>query len=187
MWNGNVAYGPKTNPSDTNQGVGAHFNDVVIDSDDNITVAGQIGGHWSETYIWGFLAQKYNPAGSVIAEKQWKESTGSAWQALTAIAVDADDNIYLTGYEFEGWTNNLLWQWITFKFDKFGFESVNRLWASPITFNYNNVFHLYDYSYDVAVDADGNVIIVGIKGISGADGSVSGLPYPAILSCTLRP
>jgi len=172
LWNGNVV-GPKANPYDNNQGVGAHFNDVVIDSDNNITVPGQIAGRWPETYLWGFLVQKYNAAGGVIADKRWKESYGSAWQMFTAAAVDSDDNVYLTGHEFEGWSSNLEWQWITFKFDKFGFESTNRLWASPITFNYNTVFYLCDYSYDVAVDADGNVIIVGVKGISGADGSVT--------------
>lgn len=169
LWDDHVSYGPKTNPNDANQGVGASFNDVAIDSAGNIIPAGWIGGHWTETYVAGYYVRKYDPDGAVLTEKQWRDYT-SAWQYITAAAVDAGDNVYLTGYELGDW-GSIEYQWSTFKFDPFGFELADRLWDPPIRFNYNSNYHLRDHSYDLDVDADGNVIVVGIIGISGTEGS----------------
>jgi len=67
---------------------------IAIDSEDNIYVGGEYNYEYGVSHFRIFLT-KYNSSG----EQMWTETYGSAFKdaKCSAIAIDSEDNIYLTG------------------------------------------------------------------------------------------
>jgi hypothetical protein len=105
--------------------------------------------------------RKYDTDGNFLWERRYFDFREASIQG---IAVDESDNIYVTGNLFTD-TYPHAHQWATLKYDKDG-----NFILGPITHNQAIDFFLPDISYDVAVDQDGNIIVVGIIGISGCFG-----------------
>lgn len=142
------------------------FQDVAVDSQDNVIVVGSKSGTWNG-YIMGsyhtaLWVQKYTPDGQTLLwEKIWQESYNSAWQAANGVAVDGNDNIVVTGTSFSAW-GGAEQQWVTFKYGPGG----NILWG-PVYANFVNYYYIADQALGVGVDSQGNVVVAGCRGVSG--------------------
>ena len=147
------------------------FQDVAVDSHDNVIVVGSKSGIFNYTagsYHTAFWVQKYTPDGQTLLwEKIWTESGNSAWQAAYGVAVDGNDNIFVTGSSFSAW-GGAEHQWVTFKYGPGG----NILWG-PVYANFVNYYYLPDQALGLGVDSQGNVVVVGYRGVSGYDGSLT--------------
>ncbi len=137
-----------------------HGNDyagpMVVDHAGNVIVAGQSEG--------GFLIIKYRPDG----EELWRLSRQDSAGAILGLAVDAEDNVYVTGYTYTGWvaTGNMVvtgkctsdggWEWTS------GYDGG----GGPLD----------DIGYDVAVDESGYVYVTGLGTVDSRNG-VTTLKY----------
>lgn len=148
------------------------FTDVAVDSDNNVIVVGSKSGNWTNyslgSYHTVWWVQKYTPDGQTLLwEKLWQDTSSSAWQGANGVCIDAADNIYVTGSSFGAWST-IEQQWVTFKYDKDG-----NVLLGPIKANFVVAYYLPDYSYDIAVDAAGNMYVAGARGVSGSDGGTT--------------
>lgn len=129
---------------------------VAIDSSGNPYVAGNAAsgvdgnqslGGWSD-----IILTKFNGAGV----KQWTKQTGSDGHDYAfGIAIDGNDNIYVTGYTtggLDGYTNAGNNDLFLMKYDTTGVKQWTRQMGSSGD----------DRAYGVAVDGNGNVYIAGI-------------------------
>jgi hypothetical protein len=153
--------------------VNESFYGVAVDSQDNIIIAGTISGdYWTDgSWLISMYLNKYNGD----CEQVWgdpviyKYPGDSAWQGANSVTLDANDNIYATGNVFAGW-GGPEHEWATWKYDTNGALQT----GFPIFYNYSPTSQYVDYSYDVAVDSIGNIIVVGVRGqgIGNYDGHV---------------
>ena len=143
------------------------FYDVCVDSKDNIIVVGVIAEIWPTLPTnQAMIIQKYNPAGDTLL---WEERYYDyGWAGLHSVVVDANDDIYVTGNLFTNW-GSPAGQWATLKYDEGGGAPV----LGPILYDYSGYDFLQDRSTDLAVDAQGNIVVVGVRGESGSSGSVT--------------
>ncbi|MEP7128204.1 MAG: SBBP repeat-containing protein, partial [Chitinophagales bacterium] len=97
-----------------------------------------------------FLVQKTDASGSVT----WRTMFGAAGNGpdeVTAIWVDASQNVYVTGFGKSEDAGN---DFLTIKYDPNG----SLLWSA--VYNYD-VANAYDQPNSIALDQDGNVIVTG--------------------------
>ena len=114
---------------------GAEYIDgICIDKDDNIYVTGWDGS---------FYTVKYDPAGNTI----WSQQFSIPGSIDMAIAVDSEQNSYVTGPKFIGFL-----EYFTFKMDISG----NTVWSQDSNID--------GESYGIAVDSGKNVYVTGKKG-----------------------
>lgn len=134
------------------------FRDAVIDSEGNIYVVGYGLTIIGSGYDW--IIKKFDKNG-VEDTINWNKSfdggagTGNHNDYAYGVAVDSQDNVYVVGVgrDLIGAGTDSDW-WIK-KFDKNGVEdTVN--WDKKIDGNTND-----DYAFDVAVDKDDNIYVVG--------------------------
>ena len=132
---------------------------ITTDSKDNIIVAGYSGsGDWRVI--------SYTPSGGINWQKEFDGGYGT--DIANTVAVDANDNVIVTGYVFDGSHNN----WYTICCDTNGLE----LWHASYDSGDN------DEARNIAIDKDtGEVVVVGYTG-SGNNVRVidyEGYPPPA--------
>jgi uncharacterized delta-60 repeat protein len=119
---------------------------VATDSQDNIYVTGSSDGPWKRAYA----TVKYSPAGEEIWVRRFEGSAGED-DFATAIAIDINDNVYVTGSS--GVTSSDR-DYVTLKYDPDGQE----LWA-PV--RYKGPAGANDEAVAIAVDAAGHVYVTG--------------------------
>ncbi|MBN1816684.1 MAG: hypothetical protein JW828_04945 [Sedimentisphaerales bacterium] len=165
LWSKEYNNPPATGKAENND----RYVDVAVDSQDNIIAVGVTSGRWTSysngSYHSAWLIQKFTPDGQTLLwQKIWQDNypAWSPWQNANGVAVDADDNIIVTGSSFGYW-DSTRHQWVTFKYDKDG----NVIWG-PIRANFVGDENLPDIAYDVDVDSQGNAIVAGIRGVSGS-------------------
>jgi hypothetical protein len=154
-------------------GAGDSFHGVAVDNQDNIIVAGTISGNSSTNFYYNAMyLNKYDSVCNSVWSNPvvYVEGTpgNSYWQEAHSVTVDENDNIYPTGRVFVGWGNNQS-DWATWKYNSNGVPQA----GFPIYYNYSFNWYIGDYSYDVAVDNLGNIITVGVRGVSGQEGSLT--------------
>ncbi|MDD4937412.1 MAG: hypothetical protein PHX34_00110 [Candidatus Shapirobacteria bacterium] len=158
----------------TGVGTGAYsiFNDVAVDSNDNIYAVGEIGGTLApitfddQAILGGYVDQntvivKYNSSGNV----QWAKSTSSGASnnsKFRGVAVDSNDNIYAVGMIYGGASftfgdqtvngSNVTYNPIIVKYNSSGAVQ----WARSVTQGPNN-----SYFNSVTIDRSGNIYAVG--------------------------
>lgn len=122
-------------------------NALAIDSTGNIYVVGSVqeGTLLSENII----LLKINPTSTILWAQRFN-GTGDSSDVACAVAVDADDNIYVAGSSVGATTEFDL---ITLKYQSNGAQ----LWAK----RYSNPGSFTDMANAMALDASGNVIVVG--------------------------
>ncbi|MFX0033665.1 MAG: SBBP repeat-containing protein [Candidatus Hodarchaeota archaeon] len=113
---------------------------VIIDSDDNIYVAGYANDYPNE-----FVLIKYDNSGTKLWERIWGGPADEGRYGVD-IAVDSQNNIYLTGYttSFGAGSSDA----VLIKYDNLGNELWNRTWGgvdidgaeSVTTDNENNIY-----------------------------------------------
>ena len=147
-------------------------NAVAIDSNDNIYITGYTTGELDGITQDGFLT-KYNSSGV----KQWTKTLGTSvsydedapWNSgsdiSNAVAIDSNDNIYITGYtrgELDG--NTLIGEGDIFlvKYDSSGSKQWTSTWGSA----------KFEQGFGVAIDSNDNIYITG----SAYGGDIDGIP-----------
>jgi uncharacterized delta-60 repeat protein len=130
--------------------------DLALDSDGNVYVT---GGATREGSGMDYTTVKYNDEG----DKKWTKKyngPGNGADIANAIAIDADDNVYVTGGSV-GTGASFNNDYATVKYDKDG----NTQWAR----RYNGPTSTFDEALAIAVDNEGNVYVTGVISTPGAD------------------
>lgn len=129
-------------------------NSMVIGADDSIYITGIA---WSGNSV-DYLALKYNSNGVKQWHKTENPAGGETWNEATAIAVDADDNVVVTGYSPnpDGWLN-----YHTIKYDAQG----TKLWEQAYNYESTDPDNVSDVTNSVpraiTTDANGNIYVTG--------------------------
>jgi hypothetical protein len=101
---------------------------------------------------WDYVIIKYHPDGTKLWDKHWNRNGQNRHDCSSALAVDGQGNIYITGYSYLGFDRG--YDYITIKYTPDG----TRDWVM----SYNNANkNGHDYASAVAVDPQGNVFVTG--------------------------
>jgi uncharacterized delta-60 repeat protein len=121
---------------------------LAVDKDGNVIVTGSSGG---ATTGLDYLTIKYDPDGVRLWVRRYNGIPGASGDdEATAIAVDGQGNVYVTGSSRGAGT----WDdYATIKYSPDG----DRLWVR----RYNGPENNFDYAKAIAVDAQGNVFVTG--------------------------
>ncbi|MBV6462576.1 MAG: hypothetical protein HJHJAOHD_02752 [Flavobacteriales bacterium] len=138
----NVIWSANYNSTSTMNDVG---NALAVDNSGNVLVTG-----FSETSTEGtnYVTIQYNSSGT----QQWVKTfngEGNAADTARAIAVDANNNVYITGSSFNGSTEDFY----TTKYKSNGTE----LWGIA----FNGIYNGSDRAFDIALDSLGGVLVSG--------------------------
>lgn len=133
---------------------------VVTDSSNNIYVTGSTQTFGGEDY--DVFLQQYDQSCNLIYTQQW---AGPGNDIARGIAVDAVDNVYITG-STDSFANGLT-QIFLLKYTPYGTLQFSELWGT----NQNS------WGNAVAVDTLGNVYVVGTTTTRGAGSQIVLLKY----------
>lgn len=127
---------------------------MVVDGGGNIYVTGTSTGSGTG---YDYATIKYDPNGSELWAGRYNgPGNGEDW--AQAIAIDANGNVYVTGFSYGSETGN---DWATIKYDSSGNELWVKRYPPPGPSNF------YERASAIAVDSDGNVYVTGMTGGSG--------------------
>jgi uncharacterized delta-60 repeat protein len=124
--------------------------DAAVDSADSIYIAGYEDNN--NQYDWALA--KYDSDGN----QEWNETlvwNSTGHDTATAVEVDSEDNIYITG----GWDNNDQNDIAVAKYNSAG----TLLWKKSLTNNTG----IFGSVYDIDIDSNDNVIIAGYLPVGG--------------------
>ncbi len=119
---------------------------MVLDGSGNIYVTGYSIGTGSQE---DYATVKYNSAGVELWNKRYN-GTGNGYDITTGLALDAAENVYVSGYSFGSSTAE---DFATIKYNSGGDE----LWVA----RYNGPSNSFDITTSIAVDNLNNVYIAG--------------------------
>ena len=136
--------------------------DIAIDSNGNVIVTGVSAAKDSGN---DFLTIKYGPDGSTKWVKRYDGPAGEGDKA-TAVAVDSEDNVYVTGVSMGGGTN---WDFCTIKYSPAGATLWVRRWDSPT--------HNSDGATDIAIDDYDRAYVTGYSYTQGDDADYLTVSY----------
>ena len=129
--------------------------DIALDSAGNIFLAGVTYGSFDGTTTAtgrDIFVAKYNSTGNRVWIRQLQ---GDSWERAEGIAIDSEDNIYITGYtgsdELGGEVTNDTINSFLIKYSNDG----NRLWTRLISSAGT------EYGYGVATDSNNNIFVAG--------------------------
>jgi hypothetical protein len=132
-------------------------NSIVIDSQDNIYIAGQI--RVAPGAYFDYVTLKYNSSG----QQQWVKTfngTGGGDDKANSIAVDGTSNVFVTGVSNIDKNAAYLTDIVTIKYDASG----NEVWKSQ----YDGPGKSSDGAVSIKLDGVGNIYVFG-----GSNGGVS--------------
>lgn len=120
--------------------------DIVVDSCDNIYICGYVDISLPSpgAYVNDVFVAKFNVSGDQMWNKTWG---GSSYDQASGIAVDPNDNLYITGY-----TNSYEYQKLFVL--KFSTEGM-KMWSNVLDFS------VEDVGRDIIVDSFGDIYVVG--------------------------
>jgi uncharacterized delta-60 repeat protein len=118
---------------------------IAVDSSGNVYVTGNSVGLLYHDYA----TIKYNSAGDTLWIRRYN-GLASDQDYATALAIDSDGNVYVTGYSTG---TGSLTDCATIKYSPAGVQQ----WVS----RYNGTSNSYDYAFAISVDDSGNVYIAG--------------------------
>ena len=118
-------------------------NDVIIDTLDNIYILGQVYGASSDYGMW---LLKYDNSGSFLWNVTWGE--WGTYSIGNGIALDASDNIYITGSTRVSGSDNIL----VLKYDSTG----------DLKWNYTQGVRDYNTGMGIKIDSSENIFICGL-------------------------
>ena len=118
---------------------------IAVDSSGNVYVTGSSVGLICHDYA----TIKYNSAGDTLWIRRYN-GLASDQDYATALAIDTDGNVYVTGYSTG---TGSLTDCATIKYNSAGVQQ----WVS----RFNGPSNSYDYAFAISVDVSGNVYIAG--------------------------
>lgn len=123
---------------------------VAIDAHGNVIVAGsEFRSDLGQGHNW--LVRKYTRAGKLVWSKT-HNGPADGWDVANAIATDDQGNVVVVGRE-DQFDLGESFNWLIRKYDRAG----RLIWSK----SYNSPANSWDGANAVAVDSDGNVIVVG--------------------------
>ncbi|MFZ1320834.1 MAG: SBBP repeat-containing protein [Ignavibacteria bacterium] len=127
---------------------------MIYGSDDVIAMETDASGNVIVACNYGFdvMMLKYNSSGNLLWRKNYAGIGGNNYDRVTAMAIDASSNIYLTGNGVRAAGEDA--DYLTLKYDPNG----NMLWENF----YNGNRNVDDYSKGIALDVAGNVYVTGL-------------------------
>jgi hypothetical protein len=148
-------------------GGGGAFAIALNASGSNVYVTGSSGGLGGTSgYAWDYATINYNSAsGAVQWVGRYNNAPYNGYETARAIAVDAADNVYVTGESDNGtgyWND-----YATVKYNSSGVQQ----WAK----RYAGSGHTHDYARAIALDGAGNAYVTGTL-----NESAGGLNYGTI-------
>jgi uncharacterized delta-60 repeat protein len=135
---------------------------IAVDRTGNVYVT---GSSRSANAFDDYVTIKYNSNGV----QQWVaryNGAGNDADEAKAIAVDAQGNVYVTGYSYSSGTNN---DYLTIKYNSSG----DTAWVRPFNGSGNSA----DYAYAIAVDESSNVYVTGGSYGSGTSLDITTVKY----------
>jgi uncharacterized delta-60 repeat protein len=120
---------------------------IAIDDEDNIYVT---GASCASDGTWDYATIKYTPDSNIPVWVARYNGPGNDEDIARAIAVDRDNNIYVTGESIGTGTN---YDYATVKYDSNG----NEIWVT----RYNRTGSFRDDAQAIAVDNENNVYVTG--------------------------
>jgi uncharacterized delta-60 repeat protein len=136
---------------------------IALDEDGNVYVTGYAGWNYGSGFRYAdYATVKYDTNGN----EQWVaryNGPGDSYDYARAIALDADGNVYVTGWSYGGETGA---DYATVKYDTDG----NELWVSR--YNYGG-----DCARAIALDQDGNVYVTGGSEVTLYSGDYATVKY----------
>ncbi|OQP42739.1 hypothetical protein A4H97_11275 [Niastella yeongjuensis] len=137
-------------------------NALAVDKNGNILVTGGMTRLYSGLDYTTF---KFDNNGDKIWKKTY-DGPGNGADEASATAVDADGNVYVTGYSAGNGTGN---DFATIKYDAAG----NAKWTK----RYNGPGNGVDEAKAIAVDKNGNVYVTGLSGGNGTGSDYATIKY----------
>jgi uncharacterized delta-60 repeat protein len=142
---------------------------VITDHNGYVYVVGHVNPYSSGS-LWDYITIKYDPVTGDTIWARTHNGTADSADMARDIVVDASGNVYVTG---SSRTTGTLSDIITVKYDSLGTE----LWKV----RYNNPdTTLSDGGYGIAVDADGNVFVVGQSQGVGTGADIVTIKYDSL-------
>jgi len=133
---------------------------IAIDNNGNVYVTGRSYGEGTSYYDYATI--KYNANGQEL----WVARYGAGYDEATAIAVDNNGNVYVTGFSYNYGTSRE--DYVTIKYNSNG----QRLWAA--WYDYDN---RDDEATAIAVDNNGNVYVTGYSWGQGTSYDYATIKY----------
>jgi uncharacterized delta-60 repeat protein len=137
---------------------------IAIDSNDNIYVTGRI--FVSATY-YGYGTIKYSPDSNLPVWVATYNGPGNGTDSGYAIAIDSNDNIYMTGQSVGSGTD---YDYATIKYSP---DSNQPVWVA----RYNGPGNDWDTAVAIAVDSEDNIYVTGYSVGSGIDFDYATVKY----------
>lgn len=147
---------------ETNRYDGA--NALAVDNQGNVYVTGQSSG---STTLDDYLTVKYDANGNLLWIRRY-DGPSSSWDVATALAVDGQGHVYVTGRSMGQVTS---FDYATVKYDTNG----NQLWAV----RYDGPRNSRDEAVALAVDGQGNVYVTGWSTEQGTLSDYATVKYDA--------
>jgi len=136
--------------------------DMALDANGNVYVTGF--SYWSDDNR-DYATIKYDTDSNELWVARY-DGPGNGLDLAAAIALDADGNVYVTGYSEQGIENS---DYATIKYDTDG----NELWVA----RYDGPGNSWDSAQDIALDAFGNVYVTGGSCGSGTSSDYATIKY----------
>jgi hypothetical protein len=136
---------------------------IAVDGQGNVYVTGhQECGYY---HYQDYATIKYDTNGNQKWVRRYN-GPGSDLDSATAIAVDSQGNVYVTG---QSWGPDTGWDYATIKYDTNG----NQKWVQ----RYNGPGNSDDYATAIAVDGQGTVYVTGDSPGSGTGSDYATIKY----------
>ena len=123
---------------------------LAVDQNGNAYVGGFGNG---DNSTFDIFVLKYSSNGEVVCTQRWSSPIQTYSAYAYSIAVDTQENVYVTGFMSDGLTDG---EFVTLKYDSMG----NLQWSA----RYNGSPNSIDYSNCIVVDDSGNSYITGWSG-----------------------
>ncbi|MGB2804481.1 MAG: SBBP repeat-containing protein, partial [Candidatus Zixiibacteriota bacterium] len=133
---------------------------IAVDALDNVYVTGDSDD--MSTWV-DYATIKYDSSGNQVWVRRYTGLGGIAMDVACAIAVDAFNNVYVTGYSRQNTSAPYNSDYATIKYDSSG----NQLWVK----RYNGILDIDDEARAIAVDDSGNVYVTGVTEYSRGSGT----------------